>query len=1337
MIKVFSPEAFRDYAIDSVYYNCISEVKETRWYIQHSTLNKIFKYDYRSVITSRYSTIDEFLTVMNTAGDIIKGDKQSEIINYDNFVSGLRTLFNISAMADWYVDLRYFRNFLDQEGFSKLDSFINDLCNSKVISNYEGRARINNLTYFIDALKNNYKLTNDQITAMLNDEDSGIFQDEGRHSALYYSFILCEANIPSYKLDGHNTYIYSKTGKMYDTGDLYEYLNDGVLLGYDLFGIYGEVLDAAYFQYNKFYSYITAKLHSGMSPTAFLRDLLNRGIVVAVGSRYRIVNLDNFRTSYSLYCIGINLGDYNVNGDVIVLPTNGTNTVEINGNWELTFTCVLDEDGYSNYIQKGCIIELPFKMAREQVYPFQLYRVYEVVRNIDSIQVVAYPICQEAQFECPVNSIYLENVDAKGAANTLTNLYPEKYSVETDISNGVASIYAENTNLQAILAGTDDATFINAFGGDIIYDNYVYRIQKECGKGYDNKDDYLIQYGSNLKGISITENTFDIVTRVYPVSQEGYDLNTVEAQMQLYTKLYGDYTDRLISGFYFCLNDMANAVEKFDKENKGSKTLIGLTKQFSADDQQLEGAKTSSFTAEAGVVTNSTEDFKKFGASDKNKKECCNFVLSLYDEGKCTLQNKSGATLTRQALVDIMSQTGIAFNLTNFYVHLVIDGELKYISMYESDFRNFVGNWGYPDSFTRKLETLRVGMSAGLFVKTQYKKVSVSNTNLPKYVDSDNISEYPFVHARSISYNIPLLESEPEDSKSELTESQRILKQAKDTIKAKTAELSKKYIKMAHKGDWNNKKRIKMKDTKKELDPNTHMHTKPYYQRRDRVALPYGYILYSFKDTIEYLKNQCVLSWCSNESEAEAFCEAIEEGFAWCEKTNIAKWAWHNNGSGQYYGTKKKGSDDWNGIKYGYHKIGNVMYWFTDSGYIKKKLLKYDDYKWVETEVTFTEEEQEAINEQKKAEKEADTYDEYKYKVYPYKKFQYMDSDGNMMKNCWIEDSVNKHYFVNADGYRTIEDPEEWTFRPGIDGNTFRLTGWQYGNFEKGYLPSNQYMFIKDRQAWFRYSTPGTIQGNYLSKANWSWKKYKKGWRYTDGKHSYFWGQWAKIDGKWYFFNHNGYADETTDDFVDNAKAFNTTNKHPETDYNREGVGSVSSSSDITTSTEQSFDADRDGVVAWAQTQFIKDLTKTILNQHYAVWDDLRSRLWNAACDDILTLRNEAISVEIDFEDLRKYSGYEELTFLEDLYLGDYVHVKSSVHNYDGYLRVVSLSVDVTTGLKSSMTLGYPVNSFIKRTAKLNSSGSVKFYQPVSNINDGYGANISSGYIDDPYISTN
>ena len=53
------------------------------------------------------------------------------------------------------------------------------------------------------------------------------------------------------------------------------------------------------------------------------------------------------------------------------------------------------------------------------------------------------------------------------------------------------------------------------------------------------------------------------------------------------------------------------------------------------------------------------------------------------------------------------------------------------------------------------------------------------------------------------------------------------------------------------------------------------------------------------------------------------------------------------------------------------------------------------------------------------------------------------------------------------------------------------------------------------------------------------------------------------------------------------------------------------------------------------------------------------------------------------------------------------------------------------------MTLGYPVNSFIKRTAKLNSSGSVKFYQPVSNINDGYGANISSGYIDDPYISTN
>ena len=224
-----------------------------------------------------------------------------------------------------------------------------------------------------------------------------------------------------------------------------------------------------------------------------------------------------------------------------------------------------------------------------------------------------------------------------------------------------------------------------------------------------------------------------------------------------------------------------------------------------------------------------------------------------------------------------------------------------------------------------------------------------------------------------------------------MTLSQKLTSDAANIIKTKTASLSKSYLTLARKGEWNHKKRIKIKDKTITHNNWEYMHTKPYKPRKDRVALPYGYIFYSFKDSIEYLKQEAVLSWCTNEEEANIFCQAIEDGFAWCGKTNVAKWSWHTDGTGQYYGTKNK-SD---GIFYAYHKIGNVWYWFnygelkekTDGklgytgGYITKDLLNYEDYKWVETEVNLTEEEKKEIEEQNKQEKEEGKYDELKYKV--------------------------------------------------------------------------------------------------------------------------------------------------------------------------------------------------------------------------------------------------------------------------------------------------------------------------------------------------------------------
>ena len=40
------------------------------------------------------------------------------------------------------------------------------------------------------------------------------------------------------------------------------------------------------------------------------------------------------------------------------------------------------------------------------------------------------------------------------------------------------------------------------------------------------------------------------------------------------------------------------------------------------------------------------------------------------------------------------------------------------------------------------------------------------------------------------------------------------------------------------------------------------------------------------------------------------------------------------------------------------------------------------------------------------------------------------------------------------------------------------------------------------------------------------WKKYSKGWRYEMPDESYPQNAWMKIDGKWYFFDEDGYMEE-------------------------------------------------------------------------------------------------------------------------------------------------------------------------------------------------------------------
>ena len=348
------------------------------------------------------------------------------------------------------------------------------------------------------------------------------------------------------------------------------------------------------------------------------------------------------------------------------------------------------------------------------------------------------------------------------------NIYPEKYGIETNIDSSAACIYAENSNMQQIICGTDEATFINMFGGDVVYDNYIYRLLENTGHTVENADNYLIQYKSNMSGISINENTFDVVTRIYPTSQDGYDMDYIQMALKQYTDNYGEFVERQVDYFYFNLFDFALYLEENDNSKMGSGSDIGLEGEFGPSQEigpQGE-ATTSVFTQQIDVITNETQGIPDTGtASKKITLEAIAFVNFLLLANVVTIKMRNGSPVTSEYLnqlywiIDAMDED-LPFKQTkDIVVYPIMDyGEgNENLIIRETD---VAGGLAYPPKFLDQLFMMRTDISAGSFVKTVYKRVQITNTSsIPKYQDAPNINEYPFVHARSIKYDIPLIDT--------------------------------------------------------------------------------------------------------------------------------------------------------------------------------------------------------------------------------------------------------------------------------------------------------------------------------------------------------------------------------------------------------------------------------------------------------------------------------------------------------------------------------------------------------------------------------------------------
>lgn len=201
--------------------------------------------------------------------------------------------------------------------------------------------------------------------------------------------------------------------------------------------------------------------------------------------------------------------DYEHNGDITLFPTACNLDTEINGAWELSMSHPLDSDGRWEYLSEEAVISAPTFQSDHQ-----LFRVDKCIKSESSIEVTAYPIFFDSADDCFLLDVRPTSQNGQNALNVMTQ--GSKYSGESDITTG-GTAYFVRRNLMDAINGEDSPTFIQTWGGEILYDNFKVIINERIGGDHGVE----IRYGKNMDGLSYTVDMSGVVTRIVPVAYNG------------------------------------------------------------------------------------------------------------------------------------------------------------------------------------------------------------------------------------------------------------------------------------------------------------------------------------------------------------------------------------------------------------------------------------------------------------------------------------------------------------------------------------------------------------------------------------------------------------------------------------------------------------------------------------------------------------------------------------------------------------------------------------------------------------------------------------------------
>lgn len=202
------------------------------------------------------------------------------------------------------------------------------------------------------------------------------------------------------------------------------------------------------------------------------------------------------------------------NGDMTLFPTEATVHAVLNGTWEAEMEHPVDEEERWKYLEEEAVIKMPSFNGD------QLFRIKKRKKMDSGISCTMEPIFYDSIGDCFLEDVRPTKKNGQQALDLM--LAPNsKYSGSSDITR-TATAYYQFKNFMEALNGDDENSFINRWGGEILFDNFKVIVNERVGGDYGVE----LRYGKNIKKDGLTEevDTRDIMTRIYPKAYNGYTM---------------------------------------------------------------------------------------------------------------------------------------------------------------------------------------------------------------------------------------------------------------------------------------------------------------------------------------------------------------------------------------------------------------------------------------------------------------------------------------------------------------------------------------------------------------------------------------------------------------------------------------------------------------------------------------------------------------------------------------------------------------------------------------------------------------------------------------------